>query len=128
MQWLSAQRQCLICLVQQQIYMKYFTLAKWSCQQRKPHHHSSMMPLQSLMKLLDRLKQLGIIMFLGCTPFSGLRAASTREAVGFCGSHRQTDVLAKLSSWLGGCSPFCGDNGRLTAQVRERRSLRCRHF
>ena len=35
-------------------------------------------------------------------PFSGLRAASTWEAVGFCGSHRQTDVLAKLSSWLGG--------------------------
>ena len=34
-------------------------------------------------------------------PFSGLRAASTWEAVGFCGSHRQTDVLAKLSSWLG---------------------------
>ena len=27
--------------------------------------------------------------------FSGLRAASTWEAVGFCGSHRQTDVLAK---------------------------------
>ena len=36
------------------------------------------------------------------SPFSGLRAASTWEAVGFCGSHRQTDVLAKLSSWLGG--------------------------
>ena len=35
-------------------------------------------------------------------PFSGLPAASTWEAVGFCGSHRQTDVLAKLSSWLGG--------------------------
>jgi len=35
-------------------------------------------------------------------PFSWLRAASTWEAVGFCGSHRQTDVLAKLSSWLGG--------------------------
>jgi len=60
-------------------------------------------------------------------PFSGLRASSTWEAVGFCGSHRQTDVLAKLSSWLGGWSPFCGDNGRHTAQVRERRSLRCRH-
>ena len=28
-------------------------------------------------------------------PFSGLQAASTWEAVGFCGSHRQTDVLAK---------------------------------
>ena len=61
-------------------------------------------------------------------PFSGLRAASTWEAVGFCGSHRQTDVLAKLSSWLGGWSPFCGDNGRHTPQVRERRSLRCRHL
>jgi len=35
-------------------------------------------------------------------PFSGLRAASTWEAAGFCGSHRQTDVPAKLSSWLGG--------------------------
>ena len=35
-------------------------------------------------------------------PFSGLLAASAWEAVGFCGSHRQTDVLAKLSSWLGG--------------------------
>jgi len=58
--------------------------------------------------------------------FSGLRAASTWEAVGFCGSHRQTDVLAKLSSWLGGWSSFCGDNGRHTAQVREWRSLRCR--
>ena len=33
---------------------------------------------------------------------SGLRAASTWEAVGFCGRHRQTDVLAGLSSWLGG--------------------------
>jgi len=61
-------------------------------------------------------------------PFSGLRAASTCEAVGFCGSHRQTDVLAKLSSWLGGWSLFCGDNSRHTAQVRERRSLRCRHL
>jgi len=61
-------------------------------------------------------------------PFSGLRAASTWEAVGFCGSHRQTDVLAKLSSWLGGWSSFCGDNSRHIAQVRERRSLRCRHF
>jgi len=35
------------------------------------------------------------------SPFSGLRAASTWEAVSFCSSHRQTDVLAKLSSWLG---------------------------
>ena len=61
-------------------------------------------------------------------PFSGLRAASTWEAVGCCGSHRQTDVLAKLSSWLGGWSPFCGDNGRHTAQVWERRSLRCRQL
>ena len=61
-------------------------------------------------------------------PFSGLRTASTWESVGFCGSHRQTDVLAKLSSWLGGWSPFCGDNGRHTAQVREWRSLRCRHL
>jgi len=61
-------------------------------------------------------------------PFSGLRAASTWEAVDFCGSHRQTDVLAKFSSWLGGWSPFCGDNGRHTAQVWERRSLRCRHL
>ena len=41
-------------------------------------------------------------------PFSGLRAASTWEAVGFCGNHRHTDVLTKLSSWLGGWSPFCG--------------------
>jgi len=61
-------------------------------------------------------------------PFSELRAASTWEAVGFCGSHRQTDVLANSSSWLGGWSPFCGDNGRHTAQVREWRSLRCRHL
>ena len=29
-------------------------------------------------------------------PFSGLRAASTWEAVGFCGSHRQTAVSGKV--------------------------------
>ena len=72
----------------------------------------------------DRQIHLGVGKSEYNPPFSGLRAASTWEAVGFCGNHRQTDVLAKLSSWLGGWSPFCGDNGK----VRERRSLRCRHL
>ena len=51
---------------------------------------------------LFRQVHLGVGKFENNPPFSGLRAASTWEAVGFCGSHRQTDVLAKLSSWLGG--------------------------
>ena len=58
---------------------------------------------------LFRQVHLGVGKSKNNPPFSGLRAASTWEAVGFCGSHRQTDVLAKLSSWLGGWSPFCGD-------------------
>jgi len=62
-------------------------------------------------------------------PFSGLRAASTWEAVGFCGSHRQTDVLAKLSSWLAGTTagtqPKCGNSGvsdAVTSELGDRQS------
>jgi len=65
-------------------------------------------------------------------PFSGLRAASTCEAVGFCGSHRQTDVLAKLSAddppfagTTAGTQPKCGNGGvsdAVTSELGDRQS------
>jgi len=57
-------------------------------------------------------------------PFSGLRAASTWEAVGFCGSHRQTDDPL-FAGTTAGTQPKCGNGGvsdAVTSELGDRQS------